>query len=388
VNRFLGVGIVLAAFAHVAPAAIVVRIHEVGADLVVDSSGTLDTGACSSVGFDVTSNFNGINANDTVLAFGAVSSLQDQCNGTAITPSTALGPGTGYLNATSNIGVSYYFEPSAGFWGPSGWNSSTEFAASMVIANTSFASAGLTLGTYEYTLSNGAVSDTLTITVDATYTPVAVTGFNFDGIAEATPAASTTSTGLDTAGYVVYSKAYGSEPSIGTGLGLPDNGQIVNDARIYQLQSYTGNNVLLLTAVDGTATLTLATPAQYSSLSLLGFSTDGNSTATFTLHFADSSSASFSNISAPDWFAGTGSVILAGFDRTFRAFDAAGGSSTQPYLYAYDLNLQAALRAKVLSAIDVTNTTSGGSSFGPRIAVFAVSGVSSSDEIFADDFEQ
>lgn len=88
-----------------------------------------------------------------------------------MTPTTGFGAG-GLLSATMNTGVSYYFQPGVGFWGPSGWNSSTAMTASMTFPNTSFVSAGITLGTYVYTFTNGATTDTLTINAIAPAPPV------------------------------------------------------------------------------------------------------------------------------------------------------------------------------------------------------------------------
>lgn len=161
-KKLLPLGIVLAVFANYAVAAITVTIQESGANLVVSSSGTLNSGVCTSIATGFTSNTNGINPSSPTLAFGAVSSTQDQCAGTVITPTTGFGSGA-LLSATADTGVSYYFDPNAGFWGPSGWGSSTAMTASMTFANASFASAGITPGTYMYTFSNGATTDTLTI---------------------------------------------------------------------------------------------------------------------------------------------------------------------------------------------------------------------------------
>jgi hypothetical protein len=161
-KMLLSIGIVLAVFANYATAAITVTIQDSGTNLVVASSGTLNSGVCTSIPTGFTSNFNGIDPSVSNLAFGAVSSAQDQCAGTTITPTTGFGTG-GQLSATANTGVSYYFRPDIGFWGPSGWNSGTAMTASMTFPNTSLAGMGITPGTYVYTFSNGATTDTLTI---------------------------------------------------------------------------------------------------------------------------------------------------------------------------------------------------------------------------------
>lgn len=380
-NKCLSIGIALAAFAQQASAAIIVRIQENGPDLAVNSSGTLNSQVCTFLGLPVTSNFNGIGPSSGELAFGAVGSSQAQCLGVTILPTTGFGTAASELSAASNSGVSYFFEPGAGFWGPSGWDSNTAMTASMTVPATSFASAGLTPGNYVYTLTNGSVSDTLTIIIgnSTAIAPVAVTGYNQDSIAEAVPAAATTTAVLDNAGYVMYSAAYGLDPSIDTGLGLPDNGLIVNGSRTYQLQPYTANNVLAVTS-SGPATLTLATPRSYDSINLLGFSTEGDTSATFTLHFTDSSNTTFSNVAVLDWFNNACAAMLSGFDRTLRSTDKPDNDITQPSLCTYDLQLQPTDQLKQLTAIDVTNN-----SFGTYLDIVAVSGAMS-DEIFVDGF--
>ncbi|HEY7873033.1 MAG TPA: hypothetical protein VIC31_09980 [Rudaea sp.] len=164
-KSLLSIGIMLVAFANQALAAITVTVQESGTNLVVSSSGTLNSGVCTSITPGFVSSFNGIiPSSQPVLAFGTVGSTQDQCAGTTIAPTTGFGTG-GSLSAATNTGISYYFQPGIGFWGPTGWSSATAMTASMTFANASFASAGITPGTYVYTFSNGATTDTLTINV-------------------------------------------------------------------------------------------------------------------------------------------------------------------------------------------------------------------------------
>ncbi|MBS0487999.1 MAG: IPTL-CTERM sorting domain-containing protein [Proteobacteria bacterium] len=170
-KMLISAGIVLAVFANCATAAINVTIQESGTNLVIASSGTLNSGVCTSIATGFSSAFNGIDPSVSNLAFGAVNSVQDQCVGTTITPTTGFGSG-GSLAATTNTGVSYYFLPGIGFWGPSGWNSGTAMTASMSFANASLAGEGIAPGTYVYTFTNGATTDTLTINAIAPAPPV------------------------------------------------------------------------------------------------------------------------------------------------------------------------------------------------------------------------
>jgi hypothetical protein len=83
-----------------------------------------------------------------------------------------------------------------------------------------------------------------------TFTPITVTGFNHDVIAEAgTSSLTTTSICIDgptVSNKVMYTNTFKTLNAFGGG-GLPDNGTIVNaTAGTYQMAPYTGNNALLL----------------------------------------------------------------------------------------------------------------------------------------------
>jgi len=102
-----------------------------------------------------------------------------------------------------------------------------------------------------------------------TYTPVAVTGFNNDVVADTgTSSMAVTTTPLDLSFNVLYSAAFGVK-NVFPG-GLPNTGTIVSGIRTYQLAPYTAANGLFLSlngAVANSAangTLTLVTPAAFS----------------------------------------------------------------------------------------------------------------------------
>lgn len=218
-------------------------------------------------------------------------------------------------------------------------------------------------------LGSGA---TLAQAVTPTYAPLAVTGYDQDVIAETMPAIANTTMALDGSDYVLYSAAYGA--LFPTGRGLPDNGTIASATRAYQLQSAASANAIVLAATDS-RTLTLATPASFSSLSLLGFSTEGSSTASVTLHFVDAQSTTLMTGNVPDWFNSAGAVI-AGFDRTGRSSNSPDYDATNPRMYPLDVALSCADQARQVSAITVANTTAPNTT--TRVAVFAVAGANDS----------
>lgn len=186
-----------------------------------------------------------------------------------------------------------------------------------------------------------------------TYTPIALSGFNLDGIAEDTLAVNTTNGGLG-GNYVLYSKNYGTK--VGTGLGLPDNGAISNGTKSYQLSSYSSNNTLLIN--DGSKdSLILTTPASYASLSLLGFATAGTDQIQVTLRFTNGDSTTFSNLTLKDWFNNPGpDVVINGIDRTNRLTDNPDGSTTDPSIYSIILDLTCPDQAKQVKSIIIQNT--------------------------------
>ena len=197
-----------------------------------------------------------------------------------------------------------------------------------------------------------------------TYTPVTVTGFNFDAVAENAPAAGSTTGAIDGSDYVLYSAAYGALYS--TNKGLPNSGTVTNGTRTYQMNPYSGNNTLYVTA-GLKDSLTLSTPASYAALSLMGMSTEGNGNMTVTVRFTDGTNQVFTGLVMPDWF-NNSNFILNGIDRTGRTTNTPGNQSSNPRLYAVDLVLACANRTKSVSKIVVQNTTTN-----PRICVMAVS---------------
>jgi Putative metal-binding motif len=198
---------------------------------------------------------------------------------------------------------------------------------------------------------DGAIDETAPMAT--TFTPVSVTGFNVDAIAETSPASTATSQALDLSDHVLYSVAYAL--ARGTSGGLPDSGTIVAGTRQYRLGAYGQNNALKLKTLES-GTLSLVTPASVASVSILGFATEGLAGVDATLEYTDGTTE-LTHSSFKDWFSGTPSVIL-GFGRTSRS-DTVEASINNPRLYAIDLNLSCASRAKVLQKITFKNISAG-----------------------------
>jgi hypothetical protein len=198
-----------------------------------------------------------------------------------------------------------------------------------------------------------------------TFSPVSMTGFNWDAVAEATTAAANTTGAIDGSNYILYSAAYGTVYNVSTG--LPNNGTISSGTYSYQLQPYTQSN-MLFTQTGGTDSLTFSTPGSYAGLSLLCFSTEGNGSMNVTVRFTDNTTQVFSNQNLTDWF-GTGTPIISGFDRANRTTGAVANASGNPKMFNIDLAILCANRAKSLKTIKFQNTGNN-----PRNCIMAVSG--------------
>lgn len=216
-----------------------------------------------------------------------------------------------------------------------------------------------------------------------TYTPVAVTGFNNDVVAESgTSTIAVTSTELDLSFNILYSAAFAAANGI-TG-GLPDNGAIVNGFRSYQLAAYNTNNGLFLSANGAVAntvaagTLALTTPANFSRVSLLLFSTEGATTLSATLNFTDGTTAAGGTMTVQDWFNG-GNAVISGFGRTTRKaappYIVDGATSNNPRFYRFDIPIACAHQAKLLQSVTITYLSGSGSLFPTRGCVLALSGI-------------
>jgi hypothetical protein len=151
-----------------------------------------------------------------------------------------------------------------------------------------------------------------------TFTPVTVTGFNHDVVAEAgTSSLTTTSVCIDgptISNKVIYTNNFKTLNGFGGG-GLPDNGTISNaTAGNYQMAPYTGNNTLLLQRTQS-GDLTLTTPSKFTRIRVLALSTEGASLINAKLTFSDgSSTTALTNYTLGDWFNNTTNLVLSVLD--------------------------------------------------------------------------
>lgn len=202
------------------------------------------------------------------------------------------------------------------------------------------------------------------------YSPIGVTGFNVDVIAEAATAMSTTNGTLDAAGWIFYSAAYGALSS--SPYGLPNSGLLTAGSRTYQLQPYTANNDLLLPA-NTVDSLVLTSPAAYSGISLAAFASEGNSSMNVTIRFTDNSTFFAGNIALLDWFGAATNIAIGGVDRCLRSNGTPAltpGAAGNPKIFYYDIPISCTDRSKLIKTIKIQNPGTGV----PRSSVMAVSG--------------
>lgn len=191
-----------------------------------------------------------------------------------------------------------------------------------------------------------------------TFTPIPVSGYNSDIVAEAgNNAVAVTSTVIDGSNHVIYTTAFAGLNGV-TG-GITNTGTIVSGTRTYQMAPYTASNALYMSSAGnvanttGTGTFTITTPAAYSRLSLLAFGTENNSTVSVTLRFTDGTTSAAGNILIKDWFGGT-PFLISGMGRITRVTAApytVDGMPGNPRMYAFDFFVPCADQSKLLQSV-------------------------------------
>ncbi len=218
------------------------------------------------------------------------------------------------------------------------------------------------------------------ITFSQTYSPITVTGFNMDVVAEGTgnTAIPVTSTAMDLSNNIVCTKQFATANSFtpANTYGLPNNGTIVTGLRTYQIAPYTGNEVLNVFTAS-TQTLTLQTPANYTNISLAVLATENAAKMNVVFNFSDGTNQPFSNQAVPDWFFNSTPALPLIFNgygrlgRTSTPFSYNSAPAGNPNLYGFDFALPC---TKTLISISIKNVTTATASTVNRIFVFAVSG--------------
>jgi gliding motility-associated-like protein len=223
------------------------------------------------------------------------------------------------------------------------------------------------------------------------FTPVPVTGYNWDCIAEAGPSSiATTTREMDAvaSNKVMYTDAFRIFAGL-TGGGLPDNGTITNGNMTFQLGSYTSDNALFVYRNE-MKSLDLATASSYSKLRVLCFSTEANviggSLVNISLSFTDGTTVPYiTNYNLEDWFNGTTNQVITAFGRCSRVAAAPWGQDglpSNPRMYYIEITLSCTDAQKQLQRLNFSNVTTAGSNAPfPNQVFMAVSGVAYSINI-------
>src|SRR3954469_25914325 len=177
--------------------------------------------------------------------------------------------------------------------------------------------------------------------------PVTVTGFNVDVVIENTasgPPYSSFATELNPGEGLAFYQ--GGLP--GKTYGMPTSGgftSALDGATVFQLQTYTSPNALVLSSGTGltAGTLTLSSPAMYSRIAVVANSASANSSSagTLTFNFTDGSTY-VTTYNAPDWFGNSGAA-LGGTERISLSNGSTSGAATNPRFYQTTIDLTGAL---------------------------------------------
>ncbi len=219
-----------------------------------------------------------------------------------------------------------------------------------------------------------------TFLAKAQYTPITVTGFNHDIVADGAGNSSLATTtkemdALTPSNFVLCTNQFATANSLGVS-GLPNTLSFASGTSTYQMVNTPGlvNNALyLLTSEVGT--LTLGTPASYSSISLLTTGTEGGSTISVLFTFTDGTTST-STQTVNDWWGTTAGNINTSSGRIKRVNNITSTDKevdgTKAYFFTLNMSLPC---GKILSSIRITNTGGTTVTGSKRVFILAVSGV-------------
>ncbi len=198
----------------------------------------------------------------------------------------------------------------------------------------------------------------------AAYTPVAVTGFNADIVANGVGAASSsTTTDVDGVNYNFVAPDFqATATSPLPTYALPATGTVNSVATgglVFQLASYAADNALRIATQNGTGTLTFTTPQSAGEVYILGTSGTAATDVDIVVTFSDNSTQTFTSVNFPDWYGGSGFAIQ-GIGRVNRTNNNLEGNSDNPRLYQRMLAIDPLNYTKQIVSVTFTKTNSAG----------------------------
>ena len=240
----------------------------------------------------------------------------------------------------------------------------------------------LSAGRYEVNvwltnLASGVVANRrFTLLITGADAPMALTGFNARILA---PSSATVGVPNATAFDVPNNYCLYQAGLSGSTRGLPPDGLFTSQwdgSTVFRLQPYGPTNALVLGyTYPSSATLTLATPQAFDSLSLLAASANGSGLGTLVLNFANGSHSQALNFNAQDWFTATTNVAIQGIGRLKlgTSFKAEDNGASNPHLYQTTLDLAALGLNQAITSITFTKPANAGAQ--QSCGVFALSGL-------------
>jgi|GEM_PF-1882574 len=226
---------------------------------------------------------------------------------------------------------------------------------------------------------NATWSALASFTTQSAYTPIDVTGFDSDVIANGTGIANlSTTAAVDGANNSYISLDYQNNNTSGvSGIGLPLNRRLTNSGITgleFLLNDYSANNSLRLPAQNQSGTLTLTTPVKATNLYVAVTSGSGSSTINAQINFTDNTSQAATSVSLLDWYGtatATQPALISGIGRANRANATGGVETGASKVFYVTLPVDAANQSKNIASVTFTKTSSGATEPVPNI--FAIS---------------
>ena len=207
------------------------------------------------------------------------------------------------------------------------------------------------------------------LTAKAAYVPVALTGYNFDGVCNGSGLPTASATGsLDNQGYWLMDSTY-VHPTYGAVNvpAMPTSLSVTSalDPNVqWQLRPYTGNNVLRIENI-GTDSLVFQTAQAAAELYILytNVVTGSNGNATITINFTDGSSQVSSANAMVNWFGGSANMvkIIGGRlnNNSGGGYQSNNTATGGPLLYQFKISLLAINYAKTIRSVKFDNNVTG-----------------------------
>ncbi|MHA3788247.1 Ig-like domain-containing protein [Flavobacterium hauense] len=238
------------------------------------------------------------------------------------------------------------------------------------VAATSFNLTNLVNNTiyyYRVKTNNGTCTDfsvTGSFTAKLGYTPLDVTGFSADviangvGLADASSTHSVDSGSANNAYLCIDYKPLATSPTLN--YGLPVN-RTLNSPNItglqYVLANYSGSNSLRLSATNDFGVLTLAQPQKLTDLYLAVASGDNESQISVEIQFADGTFQTANAIAVTNWDSNPVAPAVTIINNIGRVSRASGTPSTGIFkIFQIGIAVDATNHSKLVNAIKVTKT--------------------------------